>query len=232
MKGHWPKSRILGLIQARIISRTSTLSVWSGDSGNTLRKEFDIPTRSAIVTLKKKKTFIRLYFLTGHNLPSHQRLPLERGIRSTDEREVTSSRAAQGTAARCRGRGGESVPALRPRYKLPAQAPADPMTQPQASHGTQRVSHEGTGTEEKEVSKAERPNPLILPYQPHASAHPRTAAQAAPQSCRRHVGRARVTFPCRVSIASAAATVSRSTSLGKSVLNGVGVGVCWGVGKE
>lgn len=97
------------------------------------------------------------------------------------------------------------------------------MTQPEASIGTQRESHEGTGTEEKEVSKAERSNPLILPYQPHASAHPRTAAPAAPQSCRRHVGRARVTFPCRASIASAAATVSRSTSLGKSGLNGVGV---------
>lgn len=55
MKGHWPKPRILDLIQARIISRTSTLSIWSGDSGNTLRKEFDIPTRTAIVALKKKK---------------------------------------------------------------------------------------------------------------------------------------------------------------------------------
>lgn len=69
MKGHWPKSRILGLIQARIISRTSTLSVWSGDSGNTLRKEFDIPTRSAIVTLKEKKNFHPAIFSDGAQPP-------------------------------------------------------------------------------------------------------------------------------------------------------------------
>lgn len=69
MKGHWPKPTVLGLIQARIISRTSTLSVWSGDSGNTLRKEFDIPMRTATVTLKKKKNFHLAIFSYGARPP-------------------------------------------------------------------------------------------------------------------------------------------------------------------